>query len=59
MSILSSPKVIIIDDDHNEALPVLRAFAKQGISSVYFDGTPEILPDEDTAKLFGVRLIYP
>jgi hypothetical protein len=46
-------RVIVVDDKKEEALPVLRALAKEAIPSAFFDGDLDSLPRE---RLTGVRL---
>jgi hypothetical protein len=52
---LSGARVIIVDDDEDDALPVLKAFARKGIPAAFFDGTIGELPPKSGA-LSGVRL---
>jgi hypothetical protein len=53
MNGLAGARVIVVDDQESEALPILRAFAKKGVPIAFFDGNPEGLPTE---LLTGVRL---
>lgn len=48
-------RVIVVDDDEDDALPVLKAFAKTGVPCAFFDGSLEGLPLEHE-RLTGVRL---
>ncbi len=52
---LTGVKVIIIDDEESEALPIIKALAKQGVSTAYFDGSIGQLPRRGN-RLCGVRL---
>lgn len=52
---LRGVKVLLVDDSLDEALPVIKAFAKKGIPVAYFDGNIEDLPASGE-KLYGVRL---
>ena len=53
---LKTTRVLVIDDDINEATPFIEALAKRGIGSLYFSGTDvDKLPDENN-KLTGIRL---
>lgn len=50
---LLGTRVIVIDDQETEALPILKAFAKEGVPTAFFDGEMESLPEE---CLQGIRL---
>jgi hypothetical protein len=52
---LGGARVVVVDDDEQEALPVLKAFAKNGIATAFFDGRKRGLPRKDS-RLKGVRL---
>jgi len=52
---LTGTRVIVVDDDEDDALPILKAFAKKGIAAAFFDGSPRGLPLKDD-RLGGVRL---
>jgi len=52
---LQGVKVLLVDNDLGEALPVIKAFAKKGIPLAYFDGNINDLP-AGSDKLKGVRL---
>jgi len=55
MTGLNGARVIVVDDDENDALPILKAFAKKGIPTAFFDGSPRGLPLKND-RLRGVRL---
>lgn len=55
MNGLNGARVVVIDDDPEEALPILKAFSKIGVPSVYFDGRPIGLPRQ-AHRLAGIRL---
>jgi len=55
MTGLTGARVVVVDDDEKDALPILKAFAKKGISTAFFDGSPRGLPLKDD-RLTGVRL---
>jgi hypothetical protein len=52
---LEGARVVLIDDEIREALPVLTAFSKRGVPIAYFDGSPASLPLQ-SRRLMGVRL---
>ncbi len=52
---LSSTRVVIIDDDVDEALPVIKALSKINIATAFFNGDPEDFPKENQ-RLHGIRL---
>lgn len=52
---LTGSRVIVVDDEEKDALPILKAFAQRGIPAAYFDGNPNELPPENQS-LTGVRL---
>jgi len=47
--------VVVIDDDHNQAKPILDALAKKGIATTYFKGTGE--KEVPYKPLKNVRLV--
>lgn len=47
--------IVIIDDKINEAVPLMNALAKRGVSYSYYDGKPRNYPKE---PLESVRLIF-
>jgi hypothetical protein len=53
---LKSARVIIVDDDESEALPLMKAFAKKGIPYAYFRGTNIKELPEEKDKFKGIRL---
>lgn len=55
MNGLSGARVILLDDEPSEALPIIKAFARAGVPIAYFDGKLDGLPTK-TAKLRGIRL---
>lgn len=55
MNGLSGARVLLLDDEPKEALPVLKAFAKVGVPVAYFDGKLNGLPT-NANRLRGVRL---
>ena len=55
MTGLTGARVIVVDDDEDDALPILKAFAKKGIPAAFFDGSLRGLPLKDD-RLTGVRL---
>lgn len=48
-------RVIVVDNDEDDALPVMKAFAKKGVPCAFFDGSIEGLPLKHE-RLSGVRL---
>ena len=53
---LKTCRVLVLDDDINEAIPFMEALAKHSIGSLYFPGGDESkLPTEDD-RLTGIRL---
>ncbi|OBR92960.1 hypothetical protein CLRAG_22540 [Clostridium ragsdalei P11] len=55
MELSNSQKVIIIDDEYEEAKPLIKCLAIKGIPSIYWDGGYENTPK---APLKGVRLVF-
>jgi hypothetical protein len=55
MTGLNGARVIVVDDDENDALPILKAFARKGIPTAFFDGSLSGLPLKRD-RLLGVRL---
>ena len=48
--------VVIIDNEPEEALPILRALSKKGIATTYYEGNnPELLPKE---PMQTVRMVF-
>lgn len=52
---LAGVRVLVVDNDESEALPVLKALAKRGIAAAFFNGKPSQLPNAQ-GRLSGVRL---
>lgn len=52
---LAGVRVIVIDDEESEALPIIKALAKHDVSAAYFDGSIRQLPTKER-RLRGVRL---
>ena len=52
---LKGTRVVVVDDEASDALPVLKAFAQKGVPCAFFDGSLEGLPEENE-QLSGVRL---
>jgi hypothetical protein len=48
-------RVVVVDDDETEALPIMQAFARNGVSTAFFNGRPRGLPKKEN-RLKGVRL---
>lgn len=55
MNGLIGTRVLLLDDEPKEALPVIKAFSKVGVPIAYFDGSQDCFPLE-AEKLRGVRL---
>ena len=55
MNGLGGARVLLLDDQSSEALPIMQAFSKVGVPSVFFDGKEADLP-KSAKKLRGVRL---
>ena len=55
MNGLTGARVVIVDDEEKEAIPVIREFSKRGVPSVYYKDVND-LPTSDAEKLLGVRL---
>ncbi|HKW74875.1 MAG TPA: hypothetical protein VJN64_05065, partial [Terriglobales bacterium] len=55
MNGLAGARVVLLDDEANEVLPVIKALSRAGIPVVYFDGKSDGLPLK-RKKLRGVRL---
>src|SRR5262249_55757385 len=52
---LRGARVIVVDDDPPEALPILKAMARAGIATAYFEGKEADAPPPEE-RLIGVRL---
>ena len=48
-------KVVVIDDQINEALPLIKLLSEKGATTLYYSGVPEEMPD---SPLVGVRLVF-
>jgi len=55
MNVLKTTKVVVIDDQPEEAIPVLKALGKIGVGAIYFSGDPDELPE---APLKGIRMLF-
>jgi hypothetical protein len=55
MTGLSGARVVLLDDESSEAIPIIKAFSKMGVPVVFFDGKSAELPTKKK-KLRGVRL---
>lgn len=55
MTGLTGARVIVVDDQEEEATPVLKALARKGIPAAYFNGNSQELPQKND-RLSGVRL---
>jgi hypothetical protein len=55
MNILRTARVVIIEDDDSEAMPLLRVLSKLGIGAWHFTGNAEELP---SIPVQGVRLLF-
>jgi hypothetical protein len=55
MNGLSGARVVLLDDESSEAIPVIKAFSKMGVPVAFFDGKSTELPTKKK-KLRGVRL---
>lgn len=48
-------KIVVIDDQINEALPLIKLLSEQGANTLYYSGVPEEMPEN---PLVGVRLVF-
>ncbi|RJG23744.1 hypothetical protein [Paenibacillus thiaminolyticus] len=55
MKVPTTGRVVIIDDSHEEALPLIHLLSHHGISSRYYNGDPDLLPLQ---PLEGVRIVF-
>ena len=55
MDSLRSTRVVVVDDETDEALPLISALSKLGIGALYYDGTRENLPRK---PMSGIRLVF-
>jgi hypothetical protein len=52
---LAGGRVVLVDDDASEAMPIIKALSQANVPVTYFDGTQAELP-RATRRLRGVRL---
>lgn len=55
MNLPRNGRVVIIDNDPSEALPLIKSLSKKSIPVTHFDGSPEDLPD---IPLSDVRVVF-
>lgn len=55
MNVLQTTRVVIVDDDSEEAAPLINALSSMGIGCLWFTGDAEGLPQEPVK---GVRLAF-
>ncbi len=55
MEISNSGRIVIIDDEHNEAFPLMEMLGKEGLPYMYYDGQPNGLPEKPPG---GVRFVF-
>jgi len=55
MIIPENTSVIVIDDDINEGIPLLKTLSSLGIPATYFTGDMQELPSK---KFYGVRVVF-
>ena len=55
MNGLTGARVLLLDDEPGEALPIIKAFSKVGVPVAYFDGRPGQTP-RNRNRLHGIRL---
>lgn len=55
MNGLNGARVLLLDDEQQEAMPIIKAFSKVGVPVVYFEGKEKEFPKIKN-KLRGVRL---
>ena len=48
-------KVVVIDDQINEALPLIKLLSEKGATTLYYSGVPEEMPEN---PLVGIRLVF-
>ena len=48
-------KVVIVDDQVEEAKPLIKLLSKRGVPTLYFSGDCSDLPE---SPLMGVRLVF-
>lgn len=52
---LSSTRVVVIDDNKDEAIPIIKALSKRNIATAFFDGSQAEFPEKEN-RLYGIRL---
>lgn len=55
MNLPLNGKVVVVDDNINEALPLISVLSKQGVPVHYFDGEYDNLPEN---PIHGARIIF-
>jgi hypothetical protein len=55
MNIPKNGRVVVVDDQFDEAIPLIQVLSKRGISVAYYNGEFELLPEE---PLEGIRFIF-
>lgn len=55
MNGFAGTRVIVVDDEEKDALPILKELSRRGIPATYFDGNQRRLPPKKR-RLCGVRL---
>lgn len=55
MRLPTTGRVVVIDDDFREALPLLKVLARHGTPSAYYSGRRAELP---SAPLVGIRVVF-
>jgi hypothetical protein len=53
---LGGARVVVVDDEFNEAMPMIKAFSRAGVPTAYFNGTTQSELPSPTRRLHGVRL---
>lgn len=49
-------RIVIIDDDFNQALPLMEELGKRRLPYLYYNGDPDKLPEQDSIN--DVRLVF-
>lgn len=55
MILPNNGRILIIDDNFNEAMPLIQMLSKKDIAYLYFDGKQSNMP---TTPLIGVRVVF-